>query len=64
MGREGSKGDGSVALASEPREKVGCLLESPQGLMFLAELADEEAMFHPLKMEQRACGCTRAGKGH
>ena len=52
-----------MALASGPSEKVGHLLEGPQGLVVPAELAEEEAMLHPLKMEQHACGCVRAGKG-
>lgn len=64
MGREGIKGGDSMALASGPSEKVGHLLEGPQGLVFPAELAEEEAMLHPLKMERRACGCARDGKGH
>lgn len=58
------KGGDSTASASGPSEKVGHLLEGPQGLVFPAEIAEEEAMLRPLKMEQHACGYARAGKGH
>lgn len=57
MSREGSKDGDSIILASGPGEKVGHLLEGSQGLVFPAELAEEEAVLHPLKIEQCACGC-------
>lgn len=55
LSREGSRD--SVILALGLGGKMGHLLEDSQGLMFPAELAEEEAVLHSLKMEQCACGC-------